>query len=699
MLNVDGTSPVFALMLAVVLAGIALGGLGAAAALRRWPRSSCAAPLVALLAGVTLVAGYATLPRVMGLLGQRYLTELHEIAWPALHLMLPTCALSGALFTLLGQALRAGVGDEARAAGLLTLANTLGALAGALVGGFVLLPALGVEASLFVVACSYGLVALTAAWSARAGAPPGPRERAALLAGAAAYACVVAAFPFGLMTRSYLGPALDRWRQPGWEVIARREGASETVVYLRRSLWGRPVEHRLFTNGYSMSGTGPTAARYMRLFAYWASALHPQPRRALLISFGVGTTAEALTHDARLQSIDVVDVSRDILRLGRLVFPGRRYPLDDPRVRVHVEDGRFFLLTSRETFDIITAEPPPPKNAGIVNLYSREHFALMRARLAPGGLATYWLPVWQLTLADGQAVTRAFCEAFDDCSLWSGFGPEWILAGTRDAPPAGPAGFDAVWGQPAAAAALESIGLPRPEQLGTTFLADASQVRAWLGDSLPVDDDHPQRLSPGLVRVLDRGYTAFAEPEAARRRFEQSAWIARMWPAELRAATLARFAREGAVQRWTWAMHAGQLASLAEVHALLGDAATRVPALWALASNAAVEQAALEASAAGVSDPRLDLALGVSALAAGRPAEADRLLARAQPFVAAPEIVFQRRALALALAGERQRATALVRQAAETLGPTPAGLQDWRYLSATFGLPEPWPAAAAPQSR
>ena len=90
---VDGTSPVFALMLAVVLAGIALGGLGAAAALRRWPRAPQAAPLVALLAGVTLVAGYATLPRVMGLLGERYLTELHEIAWPALHLMLPTCAL------------------------------------------------------------------------------------------------------------------------------------------------------------------------------------------------------------------------------------------------------------------------------------------------------------------------------------------------------------------------------------------------------------------------------------------------------------------------------------------------------------------------------------------------------------------------------------------------------------------------------
>ncbi len=679
-LNVDGTSPAFALMLAVVLAGIALGGLGASVALRRWPRAARFAPLVALLAGVTVVFGYATLPQIMALLGQRYLTHLHEIAWPSLHLMLPTCALSGALFTLLGDSLRAGLPDDARAAGLLTLANTLGALLGALLGGFVLLPSLGVEASLFAVATSYGLVALVTVRLAR------PVARAALLTGTAAYAVALAAFPFGLMTRSYLGPALDRWRTPAWEVIGRREGPSETVVYLRQSLWGQPVEYRLFTNGYSMSGTGYAAARYMRLFAYWASALHPAPRRALLISFGVGATAEALTDDARLRSIDVVDVSRDILGLGRLVFSDRPYPLDDPRVRVHVEDGRFFLLTSRESFDVITAEPPPPKNAGIVALYSREHFALIRARLAPGGIATYWLPVAQLTLADGKAVARAFCQVFEDCSLWTGFGPEWMLAGTRGAAPPGRAGFDAIWGRPAAAAALEAVGLSRPEQLGTTFLADGDQLRAWLGEALPVEDDHPQRLSPSLVSVLDPAWPAFAEPAAVRRRFEQSAWVARFWPPELRAATLRRFEREAPVQQLAWTLHAGERASLRDVQALLGDPARRVPALWALGSSQAVEQAALAARAAGASGPLLDLALGASALAGGRFAEAEQLLERAQPLVATPEVIVQRRVLALALDGQRERAATLMAQA-WTSSPGSPGAADWRYLSATFGLP------------
>lgn len=692
-LNVDSTSPTFALLLAVVLAGIALGGLGASALLRRWPQGAAAAPLVALLAGVAVVAGYAVTPATMSLLGDRYLTRLQEIAWPALSLMLPTCALSGAFFTLLGQGLRGRLTDDARAAGLLTMANTLGALAGALVAGFVLLPGLGVEAALFAVAGSYGLVALASLGLAR------ERARRVLLAGAAAYTCALAAFPFGLMARRYLAPALDRWRTPAWSVLARREGASETVVYLGQRLWGRPVEFRLFTNGHSMSGTDFGSARYMRLFAYWPSALHPAPRRALLISFGVGTTAEALAQDARLERIDVVDVSRDILRLGRLVFAPRPYPLDDPRVRVHVEDGRFFLLTSRESYDIVTAEPPPPKNAGIVNLYSREHFELMRARLAPGGLATYWLPVAQLTRSDGQAVVSAFCAAFADCSLWSGFGPEWMLAGSREARPAGRAGLQALWGRPAAAQALADSGLSLPEQLGTTFLADAEQLRAWLGAALPVDDDHPQRLSPALVSELDPAWPALAEPQAARRRFEESAWVARLWPPELRAATLARFEAERPLQRATWALHARGPVPLRDLHALLGDPSRRVAVLWALGSSAVAERAALAASAEGVDDPLLDLALAASAYSDGRYEEAERRLARAQTVASVPERLAQRRVLALALAGRRAAAQELMARAWQPSPPGTFAAEDWRYLSQAFGLTAPSGDGSTGQSR
>ena len=93
-----------------------------------------------------------------------------------------------------------------------------------------------------------------------------------------------------------------------------------------------------------MSSSDLFSRRYMKAFVYWPIAIHPEPRSALLISYGVGSTARALTDTRELETIDVVDVSRDILEMSRLVFPEPgTYPLDDPRVSDLLANG-FGLL-------------------------------------------------------------------------------------------------------------------------------------------------------------------------------------------------------------------------------------------------------------------------------------------------------------------------------------------------------------------
>ncbi len=357
------TSRTFSVMLAVILAGIALGGLLASRVLRRWPGAAATAPLAALGAGMAVALGYASFWHVLRFTGFLPRGKPSSLAALAAYLILPTALLSGFLFTLLGQSLREHIrGGGARAAGLLTLSNTVGAMLGSFVGAFLLIPGLGMEGSFFVLALVYGLVAACVL-------PPGAprRRRLEFLAALAGFAAVLFFFPFGLMRTAYLDQATRRWVHPeatGFRVLAAREGTSETVVYLSSEMWGAPIDDRLLTNGYSMSGRRTVQGRYMRLFAYWPLAVLPKAKRALLISYGVGTTAEALTEAPGLESIDVVDVSRDIFRMGRVFFPDRPYPLDDPRVRTHVEDGRFFLLTTHDRFDIITGEPPPRRTRG-----------------------------------------------------------------------------------------------------------------------------------------------------------------------------------------------------------------------------------------------------------------------------------------------------------------------------------------------
>ena len=74
--------------------------------------------------------------------------------------------------------------------------------------------------------------------------------------------------------------------------------------------------------------------------------------------------------------------------------------------------ARFFLQAIPERYDIITGEPPPLKIAGTVNLYTQQFFELMHNRLKDGGIATFWLPISELTTNESKAILRAFHNVF-----------------------------------------------------------------------------------------------------------------------------------------------------------------------------------------------------------------------------------------------------------------------------------------------
>jgi hypothetical protein len=396
----------------------------------------------------------------------------------------------------------------------------------------------------------------------------------------------------------------------------------------------------------------------MKLFVWWPVAVHPRPRSALLISFGVGSPAEALVDTRELTRIDVVDVSRDILELAEVVHPDGRNPLRDPRVRVHVEDGRHFLQTRAERYDLITGEPPPPKAAGIVNLYTREYFELLRSRLAEGGIATYWLPVHTLLEAEARSITAAFCAAFPDCSLWAGSGFDWMLVGTRDARgPVSVERFAAQWRDPAVAEELRDLGLELPEQLGTLFLLGAEDLAPILRGVEPLDDDHPRRLGHRVLgpRVLAPTWSPWLDAGPARERFEKSELVARLWPKPVRDATPAWFWTRAAADRVILEPPAA-VADLAELHRLLAaDPLVALP-LWTLGSNADRQRAAHAARVRQDPDAAVSRELALGALAERRFDEAAALFAKARAEGAAADADAVLEVYALCRAGRPEAA-------------------------------------------
>jgi spermidine synthase len=530
LLTLDGTSLIFAVMLAVVLAGIAVGGLAAAQLFQRderayrWLRhvtAASAALVVLTYWGYDLFSVYRDLQD----------TKIVVFIGLATFLMFPVAFLSGVAFTMVNRAIKDDFESSARTTGIATFFNTIGAMFGSLVAGFILLPMFGMESSFFLIAAIYCLVAFVVPLYEQT-------SRLTMLWGRGAVAVAVAClvlFPFGLMQKTHFGAQLA-WL-PGHTLIDAREGLVETVRYYRRDLFEQPKYYRLVTNGHSMSATSTASQRYMKLYVYLPLAIKADIQDALLISFGVGSTAKALTDSRGLQNIDIVDISEDILEMSKIVYPGDENPLQDERVRVHVEDGRFFLNSTSKRYDLITSEPPPPMIAGVVNLYSEEYFTLIRERLNPGGYASYWLPAVQLKPINTLAIIKAFCNAFEDCSLWSGAGLEWMLLGSNDASRhSDMQQFSAQWRDPQVGQELVALGLESPAQLGSLFMADSTRLKELTANVAPVTDNFPSRISS--LSVGDNRYTelydTLMEEGGRLERFSNSEQISNLWPAELK---------------------------------------------------------------------------------------------------------------------------------------------------------------------
>ena len=460
-----------------------------------------------------------------------YLDTWREIGALSLVLMFPAAFLSGILFPFITAALQNNGRDQTKSAGLAILFNTTGAAVGPLVATFLLLPALGFQRTLILCAAAYAFLAVLAVdrggWSLRH-----PRGLVTWILGAAALALLFL-FPYN-RDQVHFAHARQPYETDGSQLVRKIEGNSDTLQLLRRDLLGQPYYYRLLTNAFTMSDTRYQNQRYMRLFAYLPLTLRPESEEALLICFGCGMTADALLHDPHLKRVDIVDISKEVFDLAQ-DYTGLNYsnPLRDRRVTTYLQDGRFFLQASSRQYDVITGEPPPPKVAGTVNLYTEEFFRLMNARLKEGGIATFWLPINQLRADEAKAILRGFHNAFPNASVWANSDYEWIMMGIK-----GPGRAvekeerERWWTDSAARADLERIGLEVPEQLPALFLMDGPEIERLTTGIAPLTDFFPKRLSDTAAQPAETDGLAmeYMPASGAQRRFHNSELMQRLWP-------------------------------------------------------------------------------------------------------------------------------------------------------------------------
>jgi len=413
------------------------------------------------------------------------LTGSESVAMSARFLVAATCIvlfptmLLGAAFPvalrLMGHAAHAG-----RDAGIILAVNTLGGIGGTMLTGFVLIPFLGLEWSLQVLALMAGTVGLLAVLCG---------QRVSHAARWLTALCVLLILGATVVIEPGSFSQQLASRRKGTLLFAA-SGAGGTVAVIEQGA-GQNRFRRLYIQGVSNSGDTMTSLRYMRLQSLLPLIMHRgEPRSALVIGLGTGITTGSLLAYQGLEKRVCAELMPEVVQAAAL-FQGNQNVTQDPRVDIRVVDGRRELLQSEEQYDLITLEPPPPSAAGVVNLYSTDFYALAAKRLNREGCLAQWLPLPTQTDRDTKSLVRSFLDVFPHVTLWSTELHEMLLVGSLSPMELDVKRIASRFQQPGVSTSLQAVGIESPAALLATFICDRQELEKYAGDVLPVTDDRP----------------------------------------------------------------------------------------------------------------------------------------------------------------------------------------------------------------
>ncbi|HVS13237.1 MAG TPA: fused MFS/spermidine synthase [Thermoanaerobaculia bacterium] len=515
-----GSSYSFGLILAVALLGIGAGGLlyGAGARARR-PRlvllaATCALEALALAVPLALGDRLALLALALRGLGAAGFGGM-VVGWTVVTaiVVLPAALVAGYQFPLLVGLVGAGRDRVAIQVGMTYAANTLGAIAGALLGGFVLIPMLGAVGAWRLA------IVLLAALAAALLVVGRAREHAAAIGWSAASVAAAALLllaadgpggPWrhggigaGRMPAAFAHPNEMRAHFQGvdGDLIWERDGRESSVALVAGS-----GGYAFLVNGKSdgnARGDAPTQV----MSGLVAGLLHPDPRLALVIGLGTGSSSGWLAAVPGVERVDTVELEPVIVDVARACEAVNHGALANPAVRLLFGDGREWLLTTDQRYDVIFSEPSNPYRAGVASLFSLEFYRAAAARMSPDGIFAQWLQGYD---ADIDVVRMAFAtmaEAFAEVQAWQVSPGDLLLVASPQ-----PITFDVaelrrrVAGEPYRTALSRVWGVHGVEGLLAGFLAGPELARWFHGQAAGAlsTDDRP-RIEFGFVRNLGRG--------------------------------------------------------------------------------------------------------------------------------------------------------------------------------------------------
>ncbi|MFA6543834.1 MAG: fused MFS/spermidine synthase [Limisphaerales bacterium] len=494
----------FAIVLMSFILGIGLGGaVMASPRTRRWTREMVttvlllgAAAWIGLL--VASVEQWVDIYRWVKIGLARTATgyTFHQVFSGAMSLVVlgVPAGLLGAVLPLWIRDLPQSGPELGRGVGRLLTWNTVGAVAGTLLTGFVLMPGLGLRGAFLALA----LVLCAAVWLlARKFGNAAPQ----FLAGALGAALLLVGAMGGGTWQHLMSSGIFRLRETelGKDLVGHRqrhikihfyEDAADASVSVEQGDGVASSDQMVLRiNGKpDATSRGDMATQF--LLGHLPLLARPESKDVFVLGFGSGVTAGALLgHPVR--QIVVAENCAPVLRAGKFFAPWNRGVLTNRLARIVGEDARTMLKLSPQRYDAIISEPSNPWMVGVGSVFSREFYELCASRLKDGGLMTQWFHVYEMHDGIVALVLHTFASVFPHMEIWDPGTGDLILLGSQKPWTTGPEVWRRVFDRAEPGKDLAAIGLHAPEALWARQLASQRTTRLFIENGPEQSDEFP----------------------------------------------------------------------------------------------------------------------------------------------------------------------------------------------------------------
>jgi len=434
-----------------------------------------------------------------------------------LWVVLPPALCWGASFPLALAAAATRGQDPGKLVGGVYAANTVGAILGSLIFSLVIIPLYGTlsaERGLLGLAIVAGVLMLL---SNRRDNAEDAKAKSDVLAIAARGAALI--FVCGFL--GFLGWKMDKIPDgvvgygrnllknlPLPEFLYVGEGMNSSVAVSQSSDGTR----NFHVSGKIEASTLGQDMRLQRMLGHVPALLQKAPKSVLIVGCGAGVTAGTFTQYPSIERIVICEIEPRIPQFVTPYFGEQNYHIVDgiakenphmvngKKVEVVYDDGRHYMLTTKDKFDIITSDPIHPWVKGSAVLYTQEYFQLCKDHLNPGGMVTQWVPLYESTTAVVQSELKTFFTVFPEGTLWSndsgGDGYDAIVLGEANPATYNVDDIETRLSTPQYAAALHSmqdVGFNSSMDLLKTYGGSGNDMAAWLRTS-PINRDQDLRL-------------------------------------------------------------------------------------------------------------------------------------------------------------------------------------------------------------